>query len=578
MKFDLWRILFRPQSRMVSPLPGAFLMLACFSFLAPGFLRAEVALGEHGAVASVNEIATRAGINALKHGGNAVDAAVATALTLGVVDGFNSGIGGGCFMLIRLQNGKFLAIDGREMAPAAATHDMFLRNGKADSDLSQLGALASGVPGSLAAYEAAIRQCGKIPFREHLLNAAKVAEDGFPVTRHYANVVKHVAEDLSRFESSKAIFLHDGKPFEPGEILRQPDLAKTYREVARNGIGWFYGGAFADATEKWMRQNGGIMTGADLKNYRIEFREPIFTKYRGHTIVSFPPPSSGGVHVAEILNILDRYPLNKMPSNSPEMIHLVAEAMKLAFADRAYWLGDPAFAKVPRGLVSEKYAKQLAKKIDLRRATVVPEHGIPEKSNDDLFGKHTTHFSAADAEGNWVACTATVNTSFGSKVVIPGTGVVLNNQMDDFSAQPGVPNFFGLVGAEANAVAPGKRPLSSMSPTLVLKDGKPILSVGAAGGPTIISQTVLAIINVLDYGMNIDQAIASPRFHHQWSPNELKVENALGQQTFHALELLGHTLKPVESLGVSQAVGKNPKGKGLVGAADSRASGRADAW
>ena len=410
------------------------------------------------------------------------------------------------------------------------------------------------------------------------MNAAKIADAGFPVTSHYANVLKHVADDLSKFESSKAVFLHDGKSLQPGEILKQADLANTYREVAKNGIGWFYGGAFADATEKWMKQNGGIMRADDLKNYRIEFREPIFTEYRGHTIVSFPPPSSGGVHVAEILNILNQFDLKKMASNSPEMIHLVAEAMSLAFADRAFWLGDPAFAKVPRGLVSEKYAKTLASKIDLHHATVVPQHGTPEKSNDDVFGKHTTHFSAADAEGNWIACTATVNTSFGSKVVIPGTGVVLNNQMDDFSAQPGVPNFFGLVGAEANAVAPGKRPLSSMSPTLVLKNGKPILSVGAAGGPTIISQTVLAIINVVDYGMNIDQAIAAPRFHHQWSPNELKVENALGQKTSRELEALGHVLKPVDSLGVTQAVGKNPKGKGLVGAADPRASGRAEAW
>ncbi|MEO6182658.1 MAG: gamma-glutamyltransferase, partial [Verrucomicrobiota bacterium] len=579
MKFNVVEIPYLLQLRGGIQPRIVLLVLICFSFLAMRLsLRADLATGEHGVVASVNEIATRAGINALKQGGNAVDAAVATALTLGVVDGYNSGIGGGCFMLIRLKDGKFLAIDGREMAPAAATRDMFLRDGKADTELSQLGALASGVPGSLAAYESAIRLCGKLPFRDHLLNAAKVAEAGFPVTRSYANVLKHMAGDLSKFESSKAIFLHDGKPFGPGEILKQTDLAKTYREVARNGIGWFYGGAFADATEKWMKQNGGIMTAADLKNYRIEFREPIFTEYRGHRIVSFPPPSSGGVHVAEILNILDHYNLKKRASNSPEMIHLVAEAMKLAFADRAYWLGDPAFAKVPRGLVSEKYAKLLASKINLNHATVVRQHGTPEKSNDNLFGKHTTHFSTADAEGNWVACTATVNTSFGSKVVIPGTGVVLNNQMDDFSAQPGVPNFFGLLGAEANAVAPGKRPLSSMSPTIVLKNGKPILSVGAAGGPTIISQTVLAIINVLDFGMGIEQAIAAPRFHHQWSPDELKIENAVGQKTFDELESLGHKLKPQESLGVAQAVAKNPKGKGVVGAADPRASGQAEAW
>ena len=547
-------------------------ILVCFS------TRAEVAVGEHGVVASVNEIATRAGINAMKNGGNAVDAAVATALTLGVVDGYNSGIGGGCFMLIRLKDGKFLAIDGREMAPAAATRDMFLRDGKADTDLSQTGPLASGVPGALAAYDAAIRWAGKLTLREHLLNAAKIAEDGFELSQRYANTLKRSADDFAKFEGSRATFLKDGKPYEAGEIFKQPDLAKTLRAVATNGIGWFYGGPFGKATEDWMKKNGGIMTAGDLKNYRVEFREPTFTQYRGHKIVSFPPPSSGGVHVAQILNIIDQFDLKKFKSNSPDMVHLITEAMKLAFADRAYWLGDPAFAKVPRGLVSEKYAKSLAAKIDLKKATVVPNHGTPEKAHDDIYGKHTTHFSTADADGIWVACTQTVNTSFGSKVVIPRTGVVMNNEMDDFSAQPGVPNAFGLIGADANAVAPGKRPLSSMSPTIVLKDGKPILAVGAAGGPTIISQTVLNIINVLDFGMNIDQAIAAPRFHHQWSPDELKVENAIGDATILELEKRGHKIKATDLFGVSQAVAKNPNGKGFVGAADPRASGKALAW
>lgn len=555
----------------------SFSSLALF-FVFSFSLRADLASGEHGAVASVNEIASRAGIEAMQHGGNAVDAAVAVALTLGVVDGFNSGIGGGCFILIRQPNGKFLAIDGREMAPAAATRDLFLRDGKADSQLSQLGALAIGVPGALAAYDTAIRRAGKLTLREHLLNAAKVAEEGFTLNRQYAQVLSHMAGELVKFEGSRAVLLKDGKPYEIGEILKQPDLAKTYRAVAENGIAWFYGGPFASATERWMKSNGGIMTADDLKNYRVEIREPIFTEYHGHKVVSFPPPSSGGVHVAQILNILERYHLKKLGSNSPEMIHLVSEAMKLAFADRAHWLGDPAFAKVPRGLVSAKYAKTLARKIDLERVTEVPQHGTPEKSNDDVFGKHTTHFSTADSEGNWVACTATVNTSFGSKVVIPGTGVVMNNQMDDFSAQPGVPNFFGLVGAEANAVAPGKRPLSSMSPTIVLKNRTPILAVGAAGGPTIISQTALAIINFIDYEMSVDQAIATPRFHHQWSPDELKIENAIDEATVRRLEEMGHKIKRTESIGVSQAVAKTPKGNTLIGASDHRTSGKALAW
>lgn len=552
------------------------------AFLIPFFIaisvRADLAVGEHGAVASVNEIATRAGIDAMKRGGNAVDAAVATALTLGIVDGYNSGIGGGCFMLIRMADEKFFAIDGREMAPAAATRDMFLRDGKADPDLSQTGPLASGVPGALAAYECAIRRAGKLPFSEHLLIAAKIAEDGFVLNQHYARTLKHVENDLKKFDGAREKFFKNGKLYEAGELFKQPDLAKTYRAVAKNGIGWFYGGPFAEATGKWMKENGGIMTAEDLKLYKVELREPIFTKYRGHKIVSFPPPSSGGVHVAEILNILEQFNVKKLGSNTPDMVHLVAEAMKLAFADRAYWLGDPAFAKVPRGLVSEKYAKSLAKKINLQHATVVPNHGTPEDANDDVFGKHTTHFSTADDDGVWVACTQTVNTSFGSKVVIPGTGVVMNNEMDDFSAQPGVPNFFGLIGAEANAVAPGKRPLSSMSPTIVLKHGKPVLAVGAAGGPTIISQTALAIIRVLDFGMSIDQAIAAPRFHHQWSPDELKVEKAIGADTIRELEKRGHKIHETDSFGVSQAVGKNPGGKGFVGASDPRVEGKALAW
>jgi gamma-glutamyltranspeptidase/glutathione hydrolase len=414
--------------------------------------------------------------------------------------------------------------------------------------------------------------------REHLLNAAKVAEEGFVLSERYANTVKRSANNFAKFEGSRATFLKDGKPYEAGEIFKQPDLAKTYRAIANEGIGWFYGGPFGKATEDWMKKNGGIMTAADLKNYQVKFREPTFTEYRGHKIVSFPPPSSGGVHVAQILNILGEFNLKKFQAGSPDMVHLVGEAMKLAFADRAYWLGDPDFAKVPRGLVSEKYAKSLAAKIDLKKATVVPNHGTPEKAHDDVFGKHTTHFSTADEDGVWVACTQTVNTSFGSKVVIPGTGVEMNNEMDDFSAQPGVRNAFGLIGAEANEVAPGKRPLSSMSPTIVLKNGKPILAVGAAGGPTIISQTVLNIIRVLDFKMNVDEALAAPRFHHQWSPDELRIEKAIGNATIRELEKRGHKIQTTDSIGVSQAVAIDPNGKGFVGASDPRVSGKAQGW
>ena len=512
----------------------------------------------------------------MRDGGNAIDAAVAAALTLGVVDGHDSGIGGGCFMLIRTSGGKFLAIDGRETAPALITRETFLRDGKADTKLSLTGALAAGVPGSLAAYDYAIRQHGKLTLKKHLLDAAKIAAAGFPIDRTYARSLAATANEIKQFGATRAIFLNaDGQPWKEAEILKQPDLAKTYRTIAEHGTRWFYQGTFAQAVDDWMKQNGGLLRVEDFRSYEIKLREPIITTYRGYQIIGFPPPSSGGTHVAQILNLLETFDLKSMGAESADFIHIVTEAMKLAFADRAYWLGDPDFIRVPRELVSKEYAAQLAKQINLDRATPVMNHGTPGGAEENFFGKHTTHFSTADAEGNWVACTATINTSFGCKVVIPGTGVVLNNQMDDFSLQPGVTNYFGLVGAEANAVAPKKRPLSSMSPTIVLKDGQPILSVGAAGGPTIISQTVLAILCTIDYAMPVERALAQPRFHHQWKPDELKIEKRAGEAVMRELARRGHKLAPVESLGAAQAVGKIPDGKGFQGAPDPRSQGKA---
>ncbi len=547
-----------------------------FLTLAAPLLRANTATGQRGMVATVQPLATEAGVNAMKNGGNAIDAAVAAALALGVVDGHDSGIGGGCFLLIRLANGKFVAIDGREMAPAAATRDMYLRNGRADTRLSQSGALASATPGALAAYDYAVAHYGRLKLKDHLLAAADLAENGFKLDSRFAQKLKATAQDLARFDSARAIFLKpDKKPYAEGELLRQPELARTYRAIAAEGIKWFYRGPFAQATAEWMKQHDGILTAEDFQRYHLELREPTFTTYRGWRIASFPPPSSGGVHVAQLLNVLETRDLKALGAGSADFVHFVTEAMKLAFADRAYWLGDPAFAKVPRGLVSKEYAASLAGHIQMDRASVVAGHGTPDKAYDDVFGKHTTHFSTADAEGNWVACTATINTAFGSKVVVPGTGVLLNNQMDDFSAQPGVANHFGLIGAEANAVAPGKRPLSSMSPTIVLKDGQPILAVGAAGGPTIISQTVLAIINHLDFGMDVPSALQAARFHHQWSPDELKIETGFNAVVLKELEKRGHKLSRSEAFGACNAVGRSADGKSFVGANDPRVPGSA---
>lgn len=532
-----------------------------------------------GVVATVHPQATQAGADVLRRGGNAVDAAVAAALMLGVVDGHNSGIGGGCFVLIRKADGTFLALDGRETAPAAVLPNTFLRDdGRADPSLSRTGALASGIPGSLAAYELALREAGTQSLAALLEPSAVRAEQGFTIDDSYARKLTETSKDLARFDASAAIFLDaQRRPWPRGHVLKQPDLARTYRSIARRGAGWFYGGPFANDVERWMAANGGLLTARDFADYRARPREPLVSRYRGHTIVGFPPPSSGGVHVAQVLNILQNFDLADLERRAPALRrHVVAEALKIAFADRAYWLGDPDFARVPRGLADEDYARQLSGRISLERATPVPSYGLPPRAKEDVFpgggmlhpphpSKHTTHIAAADAAGNWVAITTTVNTAFGSKVVIPGTGVVMNNQMDDFSSQAGVPNAFGLVGAEANAVEPGKRPLSSMSPTVVLDGdlatGRPVLTVGAAGGPTIISAVVQVIVNRLDLSMPIDRALAEPRLHHQWRPDVLVVERGMPQDVVDRLESLGHKVQRLDTIAAAQAAGPGDDGK-----------------
>ena len=546
----------------------------------------HTATSELSMVATVNPVATDAGVAALDAGGNAVDAAVAAALTLGVVDGFNSGIGGGCFILIRTAEGEIIAIDGREMAPQAASRDMYLRNGKADRNLSQVGALASGVPGALAAYERAVREHGKLKFSKLLAQAAGIAENGFVVSSAYEKALRETAHLLKDDPGASDVLLKpsterngDRQIYVEGDVLKQVDLARTYRQIAKEGLDWFYQGEFARRTGQWMKANQGILTAKDFANYKTVIRKPIRTTYRGYEIVGFPPPSSGGVHVAQILNILESFDLKELHASDPAKLrHVVAEAMKLAFADRAYWLGDSDYVKVPRGLIDKKYAAELAKRIDLDKVTAVTSHGTPPGSERDFFGKHTTHVTAADKAGNWVAITTTVNTTFGSTVIVPGLGVLMNNQMDDFSISPGTPNAFGLVGGQNNAIAPGKRPLSSMSPTIVLKDGKPVMTVGAAGGPIIITQAVWAIINHLDLGMNIGDAIARPRIHHQWSPDQLLVEKSLDQKTSASLAAKGHILHipdPKRGIGISQAITFDANNKKFTGAHDPRTPGKA---
>lgn len=506
-----------------------------------------------GAVASVNPMATQAGIDALEKGGNAFDALAAVAYTLGVVDSSNSGIGGGCFVVARLADGTILAVDGREMAPAKAHRDMYLRDGKVDASLSKIGALAVGVPGSVAAIYQLQSSYGNLKLNELILPAAKIAEEGFVVGAGLARRLNRSAESLAKFESTKAIFLKpDGSALKEGDRLIQKDLATTYRKLAEYGPDYFYRGEFAKQVAVWMKENGGLITVNDFENYQLLYRSPVETRFKKYSIIGFPPPSSGGTMVAEILNILSGFDLKAMPEE--DRYHVIIEAMKLAFADRAHWMGDPDFAKVPAGLVDSEYAAKLAAKIDVNKASTVETYSIPPNVETHLFGKHTTHISTADKHGNWIAMTTTLNTGYGSKVVIPGTGVLMNNQMDDFSAQPGVPNAYGLVGAEANSVQPRKRPLSSMSPTIVLQDGKPVLAVGAAGGPTIINQVVQTLINVLALDMPIDEAMAAVRVHQQWKPSAVFIDDFASDSLRDALTKKGHELKNWPPFGATQAI------------------------
>ena len=556
-------------------------MLPTLALLASSVLCADLpanaATSSKGMVASVHPLATDAGIAALQRGGNAVDAAIAVGLTLGVVDARNSGLGGGCFILIRRADGKLVAIDGREKAPAKATRDMYLRNGQPQGNLSTTGPLAAATPGALAAYVLAVKQHGKLKLADLVLPAAKLAADGFPLDKPNASALASAAKTLQRVSGPQvSLLMADGSAYAAGEVLKQPDLARTYQGIAEQGPDYFYRGPFAEAVGQWMASHGGILTAGDFGSYEPVIREPLVTTYRGRTIVGFPPPSSGGVHVAQILNILENFDVKTIHAQDQgKYTHLLAEAMKLAFADRAYWLGDPDFARVPRGLTDKEYAKSLAAKINLAKANAVLGHGTPPATDQNVFQKHTTHLTVADSAGNWVAMTQTVNTSYGSKVIVPGTGIVLNNEMDDFSIQPGTPNAFGLVGAEANAVEPGKRPLSSMSPTIVLKDGQPIMTVGAAGGPTIITQVVQALVRRLDLELPLHEAVGLPRVHHQWSPDAVRIESKLDGSLQSALTSRGHKLTPVGSMGVSQAIWYDKASGQFLGVHDPRVPGKA---
>jgi gamma-glutamyltranspeptidase / glutathione hydrolase len=526
------------------------------------------------AVATVHELATNSARDMFRVGGNAVDAAVAASFMLSVVDGHNSGIGGGCFALIRDPSGRFYAIDGREEAGAAATKDMFLKNGQPQPEWSQTGPLAPGVPGQVAALENMATRFGRLSWRSLLEPAIQTAQNGFVMGR-LANVIRANSKDLGRFASSKRVLFPGDELPTATTRLHQPDLAQSLQLIANEGAAAFYHGPIAQAIAEYLGAEGGILTVNDFANYQVKQREPLVSHYRGRQVIGFPPPSSGGIHVAQMLGMLECFDLRALWRRDPILVyHLWLEVMQRAMADRAHWLGDADHARVPLGLLDPAYLLQRAGDIQLGRTSKVAGHGLPPGVESQFFGdKHTTHLTAADQEGWVVAITQTVNTSFGCKMIAPGTGIVLNNEMDDFSIAPGVANAFGLVGTEANAIAPGKRPLSSMSPTIVLDGaGRPVLTCGAAGGPRIITCTLQTICRVLDFDQSIQEALDSPRVHHQWRPSEAVVEERMDPASVAGLQTLGHEVRRIEASATAQGISWSADGR-LEAAADSRAGG-----
>ncbi|EPZ4370480.1 gamma-glutamyltransferase [Salmonella enterica subsp. salamae serovar 42:b:e,n,x,z15] len=523
-----------------------------------------------GMVASVDAMATQVGVDILKQGGNAVDAAVAVGYALAVTHPQAGNLGGGGFMLLRTKDGATTAIDFREMAPAGATRDMFLdEQGNPDSKKSLTSPLASGTPGTVAGLSLALEKYGSLPLNSVVRPAIKLAQEGFIVNDALADDLKtYGSEVLPHHENSKAIFWKDGEPLKKGDKLVQQDLANSLTMIAENGPDAFYKGEIARQIAQQMQQNGGLITTDDLAAYQAVERTPVSGEYRGYQIFSMPPPSSGGIHIIQILNIFENFDMKKYGFGSADAIQIMAEAEKYAYADRSEYLGDPDFVNVPwQALTSKAYAKSIAGQIDINKAK--PSSEIRPGKLAPYESDQTTHFSVVDNDGNAVAVTYTLNTTFGTGIVAGNTGILLNNQMDDFSAKPGVPNVYGLVGGEANAVGPKKRPLSSMSPTIVVKDGKTWLVTGSPGGSRIITTVLQMVVNTIDFGMNVAEATNAPRFHHQWLPDELRVEKGFSPDTLKLLEQKGQKVALKEAMGSTQSIMVGPDGE-LYGASDPR--------
>ena len=565
----------------------ALALLIAFAFLnaslssvAPSAFAAarEPVRAKHGIVASTNEVASSVGVDVMKRGGNAVDAAIAVAFALAVTHPAAGNLSGGGFMMIRLNNGKTTAIDYREMAPAAATRNIYLdKEGKLiqGEGGSLEGYRAAGVPGTVRGMELALKKygSGKLTWSQLIEPARRLAANGFEVTYSLARSLRNSKDYLSKYPETKRIYLKEGDFYNEGEVFKQPDLAATFARLQQGGPNEFYEGETARLIVNDMKRNNGLMTLEDLRGYVAKERAPLRGVYRGHEIISMPPPSSGGAVLIEMLNILEGYDLGKLDANSSERYHLMAEAMRRAFADRAEYMGDSDFVKVPvAGLIDKAYAAKLRSNISTERASTSAEVRAGRPAGYE--SEETTHFTVVDAEGNAVANTYTLNNSYGSAAVAKGTGMLLNDEMDDFAAKPGTPNMYGLIQGERNAVAPRKRPLSAMTPTIVLrKDGSFWFTVGSPGGPTIINTVLCVITNVIDFDMNIQQAIDAPRIHHQWLPDELVGEPlGLSSDTQKALASRGHALAKQRTLGDAEGIMIEEKTGVRLGATDPRRS------
>jgi gamma-glutamyltranspeptidase/glutathione hydrolase len=537
-------------------------------------------IARNGMVVSQETYASKAGREILEQGGNAVDAAVATGFALAVTHPQAGNLGGGGFMMIYLkEEDRAIALDYREMAPAAAHRDMFLdENGDVDKKRVRFTLKASGVPGTVMGLTEALAKYGTLPLDVVMAPAIRLADEGFPMTwALYESLGRYAGRLQADPESAKNYYKADGSLYEAGELFRQPDLAATLKAIAANGAAGFYEGPVADKLIAAMQAQGGIMTHEDLRKYHAVEREPLVGTYRGFKVVTMPPPSSGGVHVVQMLNVLEGWDLKALGHNSAAYIHRLTETMKYAYADRSKYLGDPDYFDVPVGALTDKaYAASIRGKIKLDQATpstaIAPAQSLPEESND------TTHFSVMDKAGNMVANTYTLNFTYGNGRSVPGAGFLLNNEMDDFSAKPGVPNAFGLLGGEANSIEPGKRPLSSMTPTFLFKDGEPLMATGSPGGSTIITVVLQAILNVMEFDMNVQTAISVPRIHHQWYPDRLYLEPGHSIDTRRILGQMGHQVKTEATeawdsvLGSAQSLMRTTSGM-ILGAADPRRPG-----